>query len=491
MAPQGVTTSRSIARVLAFDDDGDATDNTLASEGSLQSFTDVETESDEEQANNVREADGRRSPAAATDAGSVSTTSPNKAGSPRRSKEEERRQVWVDSTSCSSLCQLILADRSGEACSGRRVLPPAMYSEIIAPFLRFDTPQPNQLYAFGGRNQRCGPLDTVEMFDTWNGRWVTCPSMPTKRAGSAAAVLPDGRIMLIGGYNEFGIAEGILASCDVYNPYTEQWEQAAPLGRARWGHGAITLGNKVYVVGGCSLLPDSQPNETFMETLRCCEVYDPQSDSWSPAPPLQVARSGSRVVALGEHYMAAVGGCDDVFGRAETQPTVELFDTRKGQWMLLESQLAHPRTTAAIAAFDDRGILVVGGAPCLASAEVFSIPLPCDSAADQELLKERSKQITNMPEGRMGCQAAVVSLPAPGGSYPMTPRRCVVVVGGEACDESAEGEQWPKVRQFDTVPAYDIEMGSWREDEVIPAMAFERTAVALCVGLGHVMQPHL
>jgi len=474
--------SPNVARILRFDDAPQATPNIQLHGADHSPRAIVEAAALEEAGSPVSDSE----PASDTE-------KPVLPGKLSPSRGEQRQQQWVDDRSCSALCQLILDDRRGESDVAaspkrrRRRLPPFLIADVVAPFLRFDMPQPNQLYAFGGRNQQNGPLDTVEMFDTWHGRWVACPSMPTRRAGSAAAVMPDGRIILVGGYNENGIAEGLLNSCDIYCPFTRRWQQAAPLARRRWGHGAVTLGSQVFVVGGCSLLPDSQPRENFMETLRCCEVYDPQSDRWSPAASLQVARSGSRVVALGSRYMAAVGGCDDVFGRAETQPTVELYDSYAGHWTLLDAQLAHPRTTAAIAAFDERSILVVGGAPSLSSAEVFSMPLPGDSIEEQQTQKDRSKQITDMPEGRMGCQAAVVNLPEPGSSYPLTPRKSVVIVGGERCDENSPGDSWPQVRQFASVPAYDIEKGEWRKDAAIPSMAFPRTAVALCVGMGHVM----
>lgn len=409
---------------------------------------------------------------------------------------------WVDPHSCSALCALILDDRR-YSCTApedehisryrRRPLPPALYVEIIAPFLRFDGPIPNMLYAFGGRNQRKGPLNKAEMFDTWHGRWVPCPSMPTKRAGSAAAVLPDGRFIVVGGYNEKGIAEGLLASCDIYDPRAQLWDKdgAEPLARARWGHGCACLRGKVYVVGGCSLQPDGQPREASMETLRCCEVYDASSQRWSPCAPLQIARSGSRVVALDDRYLVAIGGCDDVFGRAETQPTVEIFDVLSGQWSLLEERLRNPRTTAAAAAIDGRRLLVVGGAPSLSSAEVYRVKIPArgatrDGNTDEERVKEDdvAQVIADMPDGRMGCQAAMVSLPAAEAQYPASTRKSVVIIGGERCDEG--GADWPRVRQFSNVPVFDIATGEWRSDSPVPPMATQRTAVALCVGLGRV-----
>jgi len=409
---------------------------------------------------------------------------------------------WTDPGACTALCMLILDDRRYNCWEDelpsrnrRRPLPPALYAGIVAPFLRFDAPLPNMLYAFGGRNQRRGPLNTVEMFDSWHGRWVPCPPMPTRRAGSAAALMPDGRFLIVGGYDEKGIAEGLLSCCDIYDPHVPCWEKdgAKPLSRARWGHGCAPLGGKVYVVGGCSLQPDAQPREASMETLKCCEVYDPHNDRWSACSSLQIARSGSRVVALDDRYLAAIGGCDDVFGRAETQPTVEIFDVSSGYWSLLEGQLVHPRTTAAAAAIDGRRLLVVGGAPSLSSAEVYRVQLPAASSRrganefslnGEEQPVQTSDAVTDMPDGRMGCQAALINLPAPGGSYPMSLRKSVVVVGGERCDEG--GGDWPRVRQFANCPAFDVETGEWRSDSPVPTMAAQRTAVALCVGVGRV-----
>eukprot|EP00933_Yihiella_yeosuensis_P060398 TRINITY_DN6307_c0_g1_i1.p1 TRINITY_DN6307_c0_g1~~TRINITY_DN6307_c0_g1_i1.p1 ORF type:complete len:504 (+),score=111.66 TRINITY_DN6307_c0_g1_i1:69-1580(+) len=422
---------------------------------------------------------------AATSSG-WSTSAPN---TPPRSRNPSR---WVDPGACEALCQLILDDR--HMCSPadgssppkrRKALPPFLYAEAVAPFLRFDKLLPNMLYAFGGRNQEQGPLDTVEMFDTWHGVWVSCSPMPTRRAGSAAAVLDDGRMMVVGGYDEQGIAEGLLASCDVYDPATRKWaDDIASLTRARWGHGCATLRGKVYVVGGCSLQPEAQAREAFMETLKSCEVYCPVENRWTASAPLQISRSGSRVVAIGDSRLAAIGGCDDVFGRAETQPTVEIFDLESKQWSLLPQKLLNPRTTAGAVAVDDRQLFVFGGAPSLSSAEVYDLKTAKDG---DDVGSEEDRKLAELLEGRMGCQAAVLNLPAPGKSYPLANRRCAVVIGGERCDELDDHDNgsFTRIRQFASVPVFDIETRCWLKEEIVPPMPAARTAVAVCVGLGH------
>jgi len=231
-----------------------------------------------------------------------------------------------------------------------------------------------------------------------------------------------------------------------------------------------------------------------METLRSCEVYDPETNIWTPCAPLKIGRSGARLVTLGDSRLAAVGGCDDVFGRAETQATVELFDVATGFWTLLDSRLSEPRTSAAISAIDDTRIFVVGGAPSRATAEVYQVPLPRDD--DDEIEKpldehENYAAVIQMTDGRMGCQAAMISLPQKGSDYPHTENRCVLVIGGERCDEVGEAHPLPRVKQLSSVAVFDLDAGVWREDEAVPSMSIPRTTVALCSGLGRVASARL
>lgn len=363
-----------------------------------------------------------------------------------------------------------------------------MYSSVVAPFLRFEAPLPNQLYVLGGRNREQGPLDLVEMFDTWHGHWVKCPNMSAKRAGCTAADLPDGRVLVVGGYDERGIVEGTLATCEVFDPHTQSWDSAvAPLSRPRWGHGSATVGGQVYAVGGCSLRTGAPAQDAFMETLTSCEVYDVAANQWSPCPSLCVARAGCRLVSLGERYLAAVGGCDDVFGRAETLQSVELFDIDAGRWSLLNLKLDTPRTCAAVAALDHESLLVVGGAPALPSAEVYKVTEP-SAAASHEEGRPSVPAVSDIMEGRMGCQAVVLNLPSVAGTFPLCTRRCVVVVGGES-DEDWDYDQALPVggsQQFSSALVYDVGEGEWRWQVPLPPMETPRTAMALCVSFGRI-----
>ncbi|CAK8994291.1 unnamed protein product [Durusdinium trenchii] len=387
-----------------------------------------------------------------------------------------RRICWADPHALQNLCLLTMEDRR-TGSRKRTGLPPYIYSDVIAPFLQFNSPMPGQLYAIGGRcNISQEPLNTVEMFDTWHGRWIQCPPMQERRAGCGASCLPGGSILVAGGYDERGIISGVLDSCEIFDPAKQEWRMGkARLQKARWGHGCAFLAGRVFCVGGCT--PDDSSLEDHMETLRNCESYDPRTEKWHSFPALRIARAGARVVAVDERHLAAVGGCEDVFGHAQMLDTVELVNVHQGSWVLLNSQLRVPRTTAAVAALDDNFVFVMGGAPALCSAELFSV----FGKSPNEGRDIDTRHVVSLTEGRMGCQAACLHLPSPGKTFPVCDRQCVLVVGGE---DGTDDEPERITRQFATVLVYDVADWRWSKEGRVPDLPTPRTAMSLCVAPG-------
>lgn len=439
------------------------------------------------------------SPASTSSPSSKSTASPLTEALSSR----PRRSHWVE-PGISLALHLLVADADNDTDDNPKLLS-CIYQYHVAPFLHFDAPMPNQLYALGGRNEQQEPLNTVEMFDTWHGRWASCPRMLVRRAGCSAATLPSGPLLVAGGYDERGIVDGLLRSCELFDPRLQRWcFSTASLQRARWGHGCAVLNGRVYVVGGCSLRDGAPADEDFMETLKSCEVYDPELDRWEYGAPVNTPRAGGRVVTLGGRFLAIVGGCDDVFGRSEVLQSVELFDSVENRWFVLAPQLIVPRTTAAVAPVNDHEILVFGGTPgppengwseaSCTSCELFCVPEgPKLSRTASEIQEEQQQAATKQGrqaqpppgeplEGRMGCQAVVLDLPADGKSFPLCGSRSVVVVGGETVSEDEEGN----TKHFSSVLVYDLTSNRWRPQQIVAPIPTPRTALALCVGTGRI-----
>jgi len=378
-------------------------------------------------------------------------------------------------------------------------LPPGLVSMHIAPFLHFDVPLKNQLYVMGGRNMDTEALASVEMFDTWHGVWTTCPPMSHNRTGCSASCLPSGKLLVVGGYDDRGIVSGLLCSCEIFDSTTQTWSDAPSLGRPRWGLSSATLNGRVYAVGGCSLRTGAAEDQRNMETLNLCEVYDEGSDAWELAAPLCTRRAGARLVNIGVHRLALVGGCEDVFGESRILQTVELFDDTTKCWTMLTTSLQAPRTTAAVAALPGkRGeIFVFGGAPARSTSEVYSVeaailaqeipPSTSGRGRKDRQLKKLHKVPPTLPvtAGRMGCQAVSLLLPSSPGNakkgYPKCVRHSVIILGGEC------GDDWDgPTQELLEVPVYDMKTNKWRDSPVVPPMPTPRTALAACLADGRV-----
>ena len=76
--------------------------------------------------------------------------------------------------------------------------------------------------------------------------WPAAESMTTARYGHTATLLPDGRVLVVGGYNA-----NSLTSAELYNPALNSWSAAENLTVARNYHTATLLPNgRVLVAGG-------------------------------------------------------------------------------------------------------------------------------------------------------------------------------------------------------------------------------------------------
>src|SRR6266853_421752 len=85
-----------------------------------------------------------------------------------------------------------------------------------------------------------------------SGTWTLTGSMKTARAGQTATLLPDGQVLVAGGFNEPALGSfNYLSSAELYNPATGSWTVTGSMSTARDGHTATLLPNgRVLVAGG-------------------------------------------------------------------------------------------------------------------------------------------------------------------------------------------------------------------------------------------------
>lgn len=140
-------------------------------------------------------------------------------------------------------------------------------------------------------------------------------------------------------------------SCEIYNGST--WNVTGPMGSARVFHKAILLPDgRVVAIGGVGYDP-SQP-QAGCQPLKTAEIWDPASGRWSPCGSMRYARDS--VVA---EYLAATNEIVVTGGSIST--STEILDIETLTWRMGVAVLPHKCHRAKSIVMNNGEILLLGG----------------------------------------------------------------------------------------------------------------------------------
>jgi Kelch motif len=214
----------------------------------------------------------------------------------------------------------------------------------------------------GGSDGNVPFHSSAEIFDPKTNTFSPTGSMSSPRFNPVAAPLPDGRVLVAGGRD--GAAD--LASAEVFNPATNGFSSAGSMGTAREGATAAPLPDgQVLVAGGTG--------------LSSAEVFNPATNSFSSAGigQLSLRQSGAAAAPLPDGRVLVVGGYDGS-GPSGSQASGEVFDPATNSFSSAGiGSMATARIDAAAAPLGDGRVLVVGGrnygiTQIFATAEIFA-----------------------------------------------------------------------------------------------------------------------
>ena len=209
----------------------------------------------------------------------------------------------------------------------------------------------------GGMDATFTPLRTAEMFDPETNEWTNTNEMRQARTEHSAALLKDGRVMVTGGLNE---NLETIGATEIFDPDTGEWSEYESMRTVRRGHFTLLLHDgRVAVVGGIGQTLGGLgilANMVAVGALLSTEIYDPETDKWSQAKDMREGHSGGLAVVLKDGRVLIAGG----YNQGEALASSEVFDPITNEWMRTDT-MARKTFANTGTVLDDGSVLFTGG----------------------------------------------------------------------------------------------------------------------------------
>ena len=207
----------------------------------------------------------------------------------------------------------------------------------------------------GGTDGRGKVLASAELYDPGRNRWTSAGSMAATRIDHTATLLPSGKVLVAGGL-VMPYPAPSLASAELYDPSTNAWSMAAPMIESRTRHTATLLPDgRVLVVGGQRF--DFHDGGLFPGRPRAAEIYDPKANRWSATSPMGESRLGQTATMLPDGRVLVVGGQDEGIGIFNS---TEIYDAANDRW-ISAAPMAVARTGHLATRMANGDVFVAGG----------------------------------------------------------------------------------------------------------------------------------
>jgi hypothetical protein len=207
-------------------------------------------------------------------------------------------------------------------------------------------------------------------------------AMTESRASHTATLLPDGRVLITGGFMKAhgGDDESYSSSAELFDPRTKKFSGTGEMTYKRGGHTATLLkGGLVLVAGGWNL----------MGVISSAELYDPASEKFTAIGNMTMRRGGSTATRLNDGRVLICGGT----GRDVTS-SAELFDPVRKTFTQTGSMTV-PRHSHTATLIPGGHVLITGGLSrrdaVLSSSELYD-PVTGTFTAGSDMAVPRCKQ---------------------------------------------------------------------------------------------------
>jgi len=201
----------------------------------------------------------------------------------------------------------------------------------------------------GGLQGYFVPSSRAETFDPATGEWTEVGSLGQPRLNTTSTLLPDGKVLVAGGTIAAYSHTPATKSAELFDPATGQWSPTGSMAFDRGGHQAALMSNgRVLVLGGDSGGQDfGYPGYQYHGNHPSLgEVYDPVTGVWAPAAPsLDLGPVGIENAGIAVNVTALANGnateCGKACGQVLVTRSLTSYPTITTQpWSMLYQPVA-------------------------------------------------------------------------------------------------------------------------------------------------------
>ena len=187
----------------------------------------------------------------------------------------------------------LLADGRVLITGGSTGAPPPVAFQVVFASYQGGSDPSGHLAAVAGYNM----LASAEVYDPTTGTFTPTGSMSRWRDVHTSTLLQDGRVLVVGGNDEWPAS---LTSAELYDPTAGTFSDTGSLVKGRWFHTATLLQDgRVLITGG------KGPND---KSYASAELYDPTSGKFSSTSSMSDARQGHTATLLQDGRVLIAGG---------------------------------------------------------------------------------------------------------------------------------------------------------------------------------------
>ncbi|WP_437937919.1 Kelch repeat-containing protein [Sorangium sp. So ce341] len=166
-------------------------------------------------------------------------------------------------------------------------------------------------------------VGSAELYDPADDTWSpVSQTMLVARYNHTATWLESGEVLVLGGQRNNFNAPAVepVDTVELYDPETDTWTPRASMATSRVDHTATLLPDgKVLAAGG----------EAGIHILPSAELYDPETDTWTPVAPMNDARHAHGAAILQPSGKVLVAGG---WGLSGELASAELYDPESDTW---------------------------------------------------------------------------------------------------------------------------------------------------------------